>query len=181
MDAVVRSKRVLLVDDHPAIVRQVAQLLPGEFEVVETLSDGAGLEAALARSRPDLIVLDITLPGESGIELSRRLTTGGCAARIVFLTVHADADYAREAFAAGGLGYVVKLRLGRDLLPALRAALAGQRFVSPCPELEELMSAKGAFPKLAAIQGQPETRSEANGNPGAEGAAGMIGATARRE
>jgi DNA-binding NarL/FixJ family response regulator len=136
VDAQPKLKRVLLVDDHPAMLRQVTQLLLGQFEVVELLPNGATLEVALARSHPDLIVLDITLPGASGIELARRLTAAGCHTPIVFLTVHADADYAREALAAGGLGYVVKPRFATDLLPALRAASAGQRFISPCPELD---------------------------------------------
>ena len=138
MDATAKRVRVLLVDDHPAILRQVAQLLAGEFEITDALHYGAQLEVAVAKSRPDLIVLDIALPGTNGIELARQLTAADCPARIVFLTVHADADYAREAFAAGGLGYVVKLRLGSDLLPALRAALEGRRFISPCRELESI-------------------------------------------
>jgi len=66
------------------------------------------LKAAVARHEPDLIVLDITLPGVSGIELASCLRRSGCSTKIVFLTVHCDTDYAREAFAAGGNGYVVK-------------------------------------------------------------------------
>lgn len=139
MAATLQPPRVILVDDHPAMLRQVAELLDGQcFEVLAALRDGGQLEAAAAVIKPDLIVLDIALPGSSGIDLARRLADAGSSARIVFLTVHADADYAREAFAAGGLGYVVKPRLGSDLLPALRAAMEGQRFISPCPELEEL-------------------------------------------
>ncbi len=149
MDAEPKSKRVLLVDDHPAILGQIAQLLREEFEVVEMLPDGTALEAALARSRPHLIVLDIGLPGVSGIELARRLAIACCPARIVFLTVHEDADFAREALAVGALGYVVKSRLGTDLLPALNAALAGRYFISPCHELEELVPSNGTFPGSA--------------------------------
>ena len=130
--------RVLLVDDHPALLRQVARLLAGEFEVVGTLPDGRDLPQTVAARHPDLVVLDITLPGRSGIELAGDLgqTSGGTG--IVFLTVHADLDYAREAFATGALGYVVKSRLASDLIPALRAALAHRRFVSPSAELGEL-------------------------------------------
>jgi DNA-binding NarL/FixJ family response regulator len=137
VDAQPKPRRVLLVDDHPAILVQIAQFIRGEFEVIELLPNGAQLEATMGRLHPDLIVLDITLPGLSGIELARRLRAAGFRMPIVFLTVHADADYAREAFGAGGLGYVVKPRFATDMLPALRAALAGQRFISPCPELKE--------------------------------------------
>jgi len=71
------------------------------------------------------------MPVVNGIEAARQLTASGARAKIVFLTVHADEDYVREAQAAGGLGYVVKSRLASDLAPALRAALAGRAFVSP--------------------------------------------------
>ena len=126
----------MLVDDHPAVLSQAQRLLAGEFTVVEALSDGTGLAEAVARTAPNLIVLDITLPGPSGLELARRLHDEGCPVRVVFLTVHCDADYARAAFATGALGYVVKSRMASDLVAALRAALLGERFVSPCPELE---------------------------------------------
>lgn len=136
--AATQLPRAILVDDHSAMLRQVASIIGGQFNVVDSLRDGSRLETAVSSLKPDLLVLDIALPGLDGIELARRLTAAGCAARIVFLTVHADADYAREALAAGGLGYVVKPRLGSDLLPALRAALDGRRFISPCPELDGL-------------------------------------------
>lgn len=130
--------RVVLVDDHPAVLRQVMQVLDNEFEVVDALEDGEQLSAAVADLAPDLIVLDITLPGISGIDLALQLRKVGCRAKIVFLTVHADPDYAREAFLVGANAYVIKPRLASDLAKALKAALAGKRFLSPSPELEEL-------------------------------------------
>ncbi len=131
-----RHPRVLLVDDHLPVLQQTLRLLPELFEVVETLESGAGLNAAVERHEPDLIVLDITLPGLSGIDLARLLKQNGCPARIVFLTAHGDMDYARAAFAVGANGFVVKARLASDLVPALHAALAGERFISPVPELK---------------------------------------------
>ncbi|HWN95449.1 MAG TPA: response regulator transcription factor [Methylomirabilota bacterium] len=131
-----RLPKILLVDDHPAVLRQTISLLPQNYEIVETLESGFGLKAAVSQHEPDLIVLDITLPGLSGIELASRLRQSGYLTKIVFLTVHCDTDYAREAFAAGANGYVVKARLASDLVPALQAVLAGQRFISPCAELE---------------------------------------------
>ena len=129
--------RVILVDDHPAVLRQTMQLLPERFEVVDASQDGSELQTAVRELQPDIIVLDITLPGFSGVELARRLRADGCKARIVFLTMHADPDYAWEAFNLGAIGYVIKPRLASDLVPALDAALAGKRFASPCPELAE--------------------------------------------
>jgi DNA-binding NarL/FixJ family response regulator len=130
------TTRVLLVDDHPALLQQARRLLEDEFTVVGMLPDGSELVDAVARDEPDMIVLDITLPGASGLNLAHRLRETGSRARIIFLTVHCDADYARAAFLAGASGYVVKSRMASDLVPALRDARAGKHFVSPCPELE---------------------------------------------
>ena len=138
MSTAAKHIRVVLVDDHPGELRQTIQLLPEHFEVLETLEDGAGLLAAVQALDPEIIVLDITLPRVSGIDVAKRLRAAGCQTKIVFLTVHADADYARAAFAAGASGYVIKPRLASDLLPALEAALAGRCFVSPCRELQDL-------------------------------------------
>ena len=130
-----RRIRLLLVDDNPAVLRQVTQVLPCDFEILDTFESGERLESAIAALTPDAIVLDISLPGENGIVLASRLTRAGCPSRIVFLTVHHDADYVGSALAAGAIGYVVKMRLSLDLEPALRAAVEGERFISPLPEL----------------------------------------------
>jgi DNA-binding NarL/FixJ family response regulator len=131
-----RTPKVLLVDDHPAVLKQTIRLLSGHFEVVDTLESGSGLNAAVSQHEPDLIVLDITLPGLSGFELATRLRRSGCSTKIVFLTAHRDTDYVREAFAAGADGYVVKARLASDLVPALQAVIEGKRFISPCAEFK---------------------------------------------
>jgi DNA-binding NarL/FixJ family response regulator len=128
------------VDDNPAILAQVVQALAAHFEIVGMLHDGTTLDATIATQNPDLIVLDITLPGDNGLVLARRLHAAECKAHIVFLTVHADPDYARSAFAAGASGYVTKARLATDLVPALTLALEGERFLSPniCTDLTQL-------------------------------------------
>lgn len=138
MSPEIQPVRLIMVDDHPAVLRQAIQLLPERFEVVEALESGAGLRAAVREHAPDLVVLDITLPRVSGIELARQLRADRSELKIIFLTVHADPDYAIEAFEAGAAGYVIKPRLATDLVPALEAALAGKRFVSPCPTLKDL-------------------------------------------
>ncbi|HMO66561.1 MAG TPA: response regulator transcription factor [Verrucomicrobiota bacterium] len=129
--------RVLLVDDHPAVLRQAAALLADEFVVVGALPDGRTVPDTIRAGHPEVVVLDITLPDACGIELARQLACGAPAPKIVMLTVHADPDYVRAAFAAGALGYVVKSRLACDLIPALHAVLGGRSFISPVPSLEE--------------------------------------------
>ena len=88
-------------------------------------------------TRKQISLAYITMPRLDGIEAARQLRRSNRPARLVFLTVHEDADYARAALDAGGLGYVVKARLASDLLPAIRAALADRPFISPTVRLEE--------------------------------------------
>jgi DNA-binding NarL/FixJ family response regulator len=128
--------RTLLVDDNPAVLRQIVEVLPNDIEIVDMLEDGAGLATSIAEHRPDVVVLDITLPGENGLALASALRRQGCESRIVFLTVHEDADYVRFAMAAGAFGYVVKMRLSLDLETAIRAAAERRPFISPMRDLE---------------------------------------------
>jgi DNA-binding NarL/FixJ family response regulator len=122
--------RVLIADDLPTVLATVASLLEESFEVVAMESDGrAALNAAL-KLRPALIVLDISMPILSGIEVALELKRVGNDARVVFLTVHEDADILQACHAAGGLGYVVKVRMDSDLIPAMKEALAGREFTS---------------------------------------------------
>ena len=122
--------RVLIVDDNQTVRRRVTGLLPEEFAVVASLEDGSDVVAQAQQHVPDVIVLDITLPGHNGLALATQLRAAGSPSRIVFLTVHNDADYIDAAMAAGATGYVVKARMSSDLVPALHAALEGRRFVS---------------------------------------------------
>jgi len=129
--------RVLLADDHPAILALAAATLAVACMVIGAVRDGRELVAAVQRLDPEVVVLDITMPEINGIEAAREIHRSHPGTRLVFLTVHEDVDYARAAFAAGGLGYVVKSRLASDLLPAVRAALAGRRFLSPTIHVDD--------------------------------------------
>jgi DNA-binding NarL/FixJ family response regulator len=137
---------VLLADDHPAMLALTADALAGEFFVVGSVGDGYELLTEAERLHPDVIVLDITMPRLDGIEAARQLRRSHQLARLVFLTVHEDADYARAALDAGGLGYVVKTRLASDLLPAIRAALMDETFISPAVRFDEPQSTSRDLP-----------------------------------
>ncbi len=131
MNTETKVARVLLADDHPEILRQTAHVLAGEFEVIGSVANGIDLLSAAVQFDPDVIVLDITMPGVDGIEAARRLKRFGCRAKLVFLTVHEDPDYVRAALQSGGAAYVIKARLASDLITAVHDALADHRFVSP--------------------------------------------------
>ena len=126
----VTLKRVLVADDHARILKAVSALLANSFDVVDLVADGrAALQAAL-KLDPDLIVLDVSMPGLSGIEVARELKRRRNRAKIVFLTVHEDTEILASCLAAGGLGYVVKELMDSDLIPAINEAVAGREFVS---------------------------------------------------
>ena len=123
--------RVLLADDHKAMLDRIAGLLATEFNVVGAVTDGQQALDAAMELEPDVLVLDISMPVLNGIETARRLKEAGIEARIVFLTVHDDPDYAREALETGALGYVIKSCIASDLLAAINEVYAGRTFVSP--------------------------------------------------
>jgi DNA-binding NarL/FixJ family response regulator len=122
--------RVLLVDDSPAVLTLVSHVLEPDFTVIGTLPDAESLVAAWPNARADVIVLDISLPGQTGLEVIGHLRAVGCHAHVVFLSVHEEPDIVSAAWAAGGTAYVAKRDLGSELVPAIRAALKGQRFIS---------------------------------------------------
>ncbi len=123
-------KRVLVADDQARILDVTAEMLEDSFDIVGLVSNGpAALESAL-KLEPDLAVLDISMPGMTGIEVARGLRKRGNRTKIVFLTVYEDAEILSSCLAAGGLGYVVKQAMESDLIPAIHAALDGRVFVS---------------------------------------------------
>jgi DNA-binding NarL/FixJ family response regulator len=122
--------RVVLADDHREMLLRVTALLAAEFTVVAAVSDGEALVDAEANLHPDLLVIDITMPGISGLEAAAVVRQRGSQVPIVFLSVHEEPEFVLAARQAGALGYVSKVRLASDLIPAVRAVLDGRRFVS---------------------------------------------------
>lgn len=126
-----RSTRVLLVDDNESILARVRDVLTPACVVVGAVTDGLSAVTAATTLCPDVIVLDISMPGISGLQVASTLRAQGSTAAIVFLTVHDDAQFVEAAMQSGGTGYVVKQRLCTDLLQAVDEARAGRAFVSP--------------------------------------------------
>lgn len=122
---------VLLADDHAIVAEGLASLLQGEFALVGTVANGSELLEAARRLRPDLIVTDLAMPGLNGLDALRQLKAEGIAARVVVLTMHANAHVAAEALRAGASGFVVKHAAGQELIAALHAVLGGRRYVNP--------------------------------------------------
>jgi len=133
-------KRVLVADDLETVRKAVATLLRESFDVACVVSDGEAALDATLKLDPDLVVLDISMPGLTGIEVAAELKRRGNKAKVVFLTVHQDPDILKTCQAAGGLGYVVKVFMDTDLVPAMHEALAGRTFTSRFPSQENMLS-----------------------------------------
>ena len=123
--------RILLADDHKEIRDRAVRLLEPEFEVVGAVADGQALVHASAQLKPDVCVIDISMPQLNGIEAAIKMRENGSKARVVFLTVNEDSDFVRAALNTGALGYVVKSRMASDLCIAINGAISGKLFVSP--------------------------------------------------
>ncbi len=126
--------RVILADDHPALLEATIALLKPHFEIVGTATDGASLVSEALRLSPDVIVTDITMPVMSGIDAAHQLQelqASAFSAKIVFLTVHSEAQFVKACLEEGALGYVLKAHMRTHLIPAIQAALAGQTYICP--------------------------------------------------
>lgn len=112
------------------MIERAAAVLRPDCVVVGTANNGADALGAVDTLRPDVVVLDISMPGMTGLEVASALRHQGSSAAVVFLTVHDDQDFVAAAQEAGGTGYVVKRRLAADLMTAVQEARAGRSFVS---------------------------------------------------
>jgi len=126
-----RRPKVLLADDHVMVSEGLKMLLADTCEVIGSVTDGCALVDATKRLKPDIIVTDISMPIMDGIEAVRVLRREGDDTKVIFVTMHTDAQIAVEAFRVGGSGYVLKHAAGDELIAAIRASLRGQTYLTP--------------------------------------------------
>jgi DNA-binding NarL/FixJ family response regulator len=122
---------VLLADDHLIVAEGLKRLLSAEFDLVGVVEDGAQMVAAVGRLKPDVVVADISMPGLGGLDALERLNREHPGTKVVFLTMHPEIAYARRALQLGAAGYVLKHSAPDELVLAIRAALAGEVFITP--------------------------------------------------
>jgi DNA-binding NarL/FixJ family response regulator len=128
---VVTKVRVLLADDHVAILARVRRQLGEEFDIVGAVKNGQETVDAALCLHPDVLVTDISMPVLDGFQAVSRIRDAGCRTKVIFLTVHEDADFVSAALSAGASGYVIKSQLSTDLIKAISEAMEGRSFVSP--------------------------------------------------
>jgi two-component system, NarL family, response regulator NreC len=121
---------VVLIDDHPVALAVACEIMKDEFEILATGVNGDAALHAVSVFSPDIIVLDIGMPGKDGFETAREVRKRAPTTRILFLTAMEDVDYACAARDMGG-SYVTKRRMRTDLLTAAREAMEGNLFFSP--------------------------------------------------
>jgi DNA-binding NarL/FixJ family response regulator len=123
--------RVAIVDDHMLLTAALQKLLESECEIVGTFTDPRQFLAEAERLKPEVAVLDISMPGLNGLDTARELRRILPNVRIVFLTLHEDPDVAAEAFRVGASGFLLKRSAGAELLLAIREALNHRYYITP--------------------------------------------------
>ena len=125
--------RILVVDDHPVVRAQICALLHAEsdFSVVCDVADGNQAVTKASELRPDIVVLDITMPGMEGFEAARCIWKVSPCAEILFLSQHDSLETIRQAFRRGGRGYVVKSDAAKELVAAVRTVSEKKQYMNP--------------------------------------------------
>jgi len=122
--------RILLADDHALTLECISAILAPHYEIAGTAVDGRALVEAALRLKPDLIVVDITMPQLNGIDAARQIKASLPGIKLLFVTMHSSSAYVKAALDAGGTGYVLKSAIGEELLDAVAAVLIGRVYVS---------------------------------------------------
>lgn len=125
--------RVVLADDHQILLDGLRRLIDakGDMQVVATATDVESATEAARAHQPDVLVLDIAMPGGGGLEVARRVREMELRTKIVILTMYAEDRYVMEAVRLGAAGYVLKRSADRELLEAIRAVAAGEAYLTP--------------------------------------------------
>jgi DNA-binding NarL/FixJ family response regulator len=150
---------VLLADDHKIVAEGLKSFLESEFEIIGVVENGRELLEKTQQLHPDVIVVDVSMPLLNGIDAVREIKKTGSDTKVVFLTMHRDAMYAKEAFEIGASGFVLKHAAPSELITAIQEALKGNTYISP-DIAEELMQSykdhadvkSSAFDKLTLRQ-----------------------------
>ena len=135
--------KILLADDHRIVLEGLKNLLEAEYEVVGMVEDGHVLIKEALRLKPDIIIADISMPSLNGIDAIRQIRKEGLNPKVIFLTMHNDALYAKEVLDMGASGFVLKHSASSELITAIQEALLGNTHISPAISQELLRLYKG--------------------------------------
>lgn len=127
-----KTKKILVADDHAILRQGVVKIIEGDnlFEVVAESDNGLDAFDKIKKIKPDIAILDITMPGMTGLEVARKIKEEGLNVKIIILTVHTGRNYFEEALDCDIKGYVLKQNTAHDLISALHSVIDGKRFIS---------------------------------------------------
>jgi DNA-binding NarL/FixJ family response regulator len=148
-----------MADDHSIVLAGLRKLVEMEGEVVSTVEDGRALVEEAQKLRPDVILLDISMPLLNGLDAARQLTKLVPESKLIFLTMHATPTYATEAFKAGASAYLIKRSAASELKQAIQAVMRGQHYLTPLITKDVLTAA------LSPPEGQVRKRPPATLTP----------------
>lgn len=150
--------RVLVADDHTIVAEGLRSLLEPEFELVGMVQDGRTLVSEAKKIGPEVIVLDISMPLLNGIEAARQIRKFDARVKLVFLTMHPDVAFVREAFRVGASAYLLKRAAASELVTAIRETLNGRSYLTPLITQETLQFFLNKTPESATTQGELTAR-----------------------
>jgi DNA-binding NarL/FixJ family response regulator len=142
--------RVIIADDHTMLVEAFEKLLAPECDVVAKVADGRALLTAVNELKPDVVVLDLSMPLLNGLDAARQIKQTHPSVRLVFVTMNEDPDLAAQAFRIGGAAYLLKRSAGSELLTAIREAMRHRSYVTP-------LVTEGMLGSLMHAQSEPST------------------------
>jgi DNA-binding NarL/FixJ family response regulator len=141
----IKRARIVLADDHGLIMAGTRALLDNQYEVVGQFGDGQSLVAGALRLRPDLTILDISMPAMNGVDAARQIRKEWPDAKLLFVSMHSSPVYLREAMDAGGAGYVIKSAANEELRLAVEKVLKGQVYISSAFDQEVVESVQASM------------------------------------
>ena len=164
--------RVLLADDHSLVLEGFRRILERQCDLVGMVEDGRALIEAAQRTQPDIVILDVSMPLLNGIDAATQLKKLQPATKLIFVTMHDDADYVRSAFEAGASGYLLKRSAVDELEQAIRTVWTGNTYITPliAKELIDTLLAAG-----------PVSRSRRSRSPFASAKSPIVGRRASGE
>ncbi len=133
-----KKYRLLIADDHMLVLEGLKRILEADFELVGMAENGRELLRLSEELKPDVVLVDISMPMLNGIDATRQLLKHTPNAKVIFVTMHADSDYVAEAFRAGASGYLLKRSAASELVSAIQEVMKGRYYVTPLVTREAL-------------------------------------------
>lgn len=146
-----KRARLFLVDDHLLVLESCKKLLEPHHDIVGEAHDASDLVSQLRQAKPDILLMDISMPGQNGYEAAQMVKTACPSLKIIFVSMHLEPTFIMEAFRSGGVGYVPKQTAGSELLSAIQQVQEKQRYLSP------LIPEEVQYAVLAQMDGMPGT------------------------